>query len=261
MKGLQRTADTIADLWAASGKKVWRQKYRTPKGETENLAVSFGPEKGPRLIVGAHYDTCEPLPGADDNASGVAGLTELIFLLKQHAPVLKHRVDFVAYSTEEPPYFGTDLMGSAVHAKALKAAKANVLLMLSLEMIGYFTDQPKSQKFPLPGLSAIYPDVGNYIVVVGNMDSKANADKVVAQMKTHSKIGVHAINAPEVVPGIDFSDHRSFWKQGYPALMITDTAFLRNANYHTANDTPEKLNYEKMAEVVNGIYAVLTGWP
>lgn len=220
-----------------------------------NVIASFGPDTAERIVVGAHYDSAGPLPAADDNASGVAGLIELAYLLGQHPPVM--RVELVAYTLEEPPFFHTDAMGSAHHARSLKAAGVKIRMMFSLEMIGYFSDQTGSQLYPSPLLRLIYPSAGNFISVVGSTTQGFAARRIKAAMRAATPLPVYSINAPTLIPGVDFSDHLNYWKAGYPAFMITDTAFYRNTAYHTANDTPERLNYLKMAMVVQGVYAAI----
>lgn len=226
------------------------------KGKTyRNVIASFGPETPARIVIGAHYDAAGPLPAADDNASGVAGLIELAHLLGQHPPSM--RVELVAYTLEEPPYFHTDAMGSAHHARALKAAGVTVRMMLSLEMIGFFSDAPGSQLYPSPLLRAFYPSTGNFISIVGSTTQGLQVRRVKAAMRAATPLPVHSINAPALIPGVDYSDHLNYWNAGYPALMITDTAFYRNTAYHTPHDTPDRLNYQRMAMVVQGVYAAI----
>lgn len=220
-----------------------------------NVIATFGPEAGPRIIIGAHYDSHDGLPGADDNASGVAGLLELARMLEGHQ--LNRRVDLVAYALEEMPSFRTADMGSAHHAVQLRMDEVEVELMISLEMIGYFDDTPGSQSYPASFLSHLYPDKGNYIAVVGNLAQINAVRRVKKAMMTYADIPVASINAPAIIPGIDFSDHLNFWYEGYPAVMITDTADNRNKAYHTPQDTPEKLDYVRMGDVVNGVYGLV----
>lgn len=224
----------------------------------ENIILSFGPEAGERMVVGAHYDVCGDTPGADDNASAVAGLLELARMLNAAKPALNRRYDFVAYNFEEPPFFGTAKMGSAVHAAALAKAGVRVKLMICLEMIGYFTDAPDSQGFQHEQLRALYPHTGNFIVVVGKEGQEQAVKRVQQLMKENCSVDVQAINAPVSLPGVSLSDHRNYWAQGYQALMINDTSFLRNPHYHQPTDTIETLDFERMTEVVNGVYAALT---
>ncbi|UOF00610.1 M28 family peptidase [Bdellovibrio reynosensis] len=257
LAGLKEAAKYIENEWKKSGLKVAYQKFKAGKNTYENVVTTMGPSKGPRIVIGAHYDVAGPLPGADDNASGIAGLLEIARLIQQRKPTLKYRIDLVAYTLEEPPFFGSDQMGSAVHAKSLKELKAEVLFMLSLEMVGYFSDKKNSQSFPIPELAKIYPSTGNFIGVVGDPTSKALVTQVTRLMKQASKVDVQALNAPRELPGVSLSDHSSYWEYGYPAIMLTDTAFMRNPHYHTKGDTADTLDYKSMAEVVEGVYNVL----
>jgi hypothetical protein len=222
------------------------------RGPYRNVTASYGPEKGPRIIVGAHYDTAGPLPGADDNASGVAGLLELGRLLKKSPPSM--RTDLVAFSLEEPPYNRTPVTGSGHYAQTLKEQAVEVKAMLALEMIGYFSDQKKSQRYGIPFLRFLYSSEGNFIAVVGQWFDAGLTRQVTTAMRRQARLPVYRLQAPRFLPGVNFSDHNNFWTQGYPALMITDTAFLRNPYYHTKDDTAEKLDYERMARVVEGVF-------
>ncbi|HEV2802574.1 MAG TPA: M28 family peptidase [Pyrinomonadaceae bacterium] len=226
------------------------------RGRTyRNVIASFGPRTNDLIVVGAHYDTAGALPGADDNASGVAGLIELAYLLGRTSPAA--RVELVAFALEEPPYFRSPSMGSAVHAASLKSQGFAVRAMMSLEMIGYFSDQPDSQHYPVSALKAFYPSQGNFIVIVGKMDQGRLVRRVKKAMGDASPLPVYSINAPRSIPGVDFSDHLNYWNEGYDALMITDTAFYRNPHYHTSTDTPDTLDYRRMSMVVEGVYAAV----
>jgi Zn-dependent M28 family amino/carboxypeptidase len=236
---------------------VQEQKYQVDGHEYRNVIASFGPPAAERLIVGAHYDVCGDQPGADDNASAVAGLLETARLLQAHATTLKRRIDLVAFSLEEPPYFATEHMGSAVHAQSLHAAKVPVRAMICYEMIGYFSDAPGSQQFPTPALAALYPNTGNFITVVGKQGQEAFTQQMQALMQKHSAIDVQRINLPTAVGLAGLSDHRNYWTYGYQAVMINDTAFLRNPNYHQPTDTIDTLDFRRMAEVVNGVFGAL----
>lgn len=234
-----------------------RQSYHVDKEEFHNIILTFDSanDNSRTIVVGAHYDTAGGLAGADDNASGVAGLIELARLLSETKPsVLPTRIELVFYALEEPPYFKTKHMGSYIHAHRLKKAGRNVALMLSLDMIGYFSDQPHSQQYPMPYLDKIYPDVGNFIAIVGNLNNIGTVRAVKIHFRQSTSLPVYSINAPAFFTGIDFSDHYNYWIMGYPAVMITDTAFARNMAYHTAEDTADRLDYEKMAQVVQATY-------
>lgn len=252
---LDLTAAYIKELLTKAGGTVSEQPYRVEGVSYRNVIANFGPDTPDRMVIGAHYDTAGPLPGADDNASGVAGLIALATLFGKQPPPI--RVELVAYSLEEPPFFGTTGMGSSVHAKSLQQANVKVRAMISLEMIGYFSDQPNSQHFPIAPLKAIYPSTGNYIAVVGRLQDGLLVRRVKSCMTAATPLPVYSINAPSSLPGIDFSDQLNYWHAGYDAVMITDTAFYRNLNYHTEHDTYEKLDYKRMALVVEGVYAAV----
>lgn len=254
-ENLDRAAAWIRREFEKTGGPVSEQPFEAWGNSYRNVIVSFGPRSGERIIVGAHYDAAGEFPGADDNASGVAGLLELADLLAAEAPA--RRVDLVAYSVEEPPMFRTHHMGSVVHARALRHERVPVRAMISLEMIGYFTDAPRSQAFPLAVLRLFYPSEGNFITVVGRFGGGSLVRRIKRAMRGASPLPVYSINAPRSIPGVDFSDHASYWDTGYPAVMITDTAFYRNPNYHTIDDTPETLDYQRMAWVVGGVHAAV----
>ena len=252
---LDRVAAYVREQFLAASGRVVEQPFEVEGRTYRNVIASFGPETAERIVVGAHYDAYHPYPGADDNASGVAGLIELAGLLaKKDLPL---RIDLVAYTLEEPPYFHTPHMGSMVHAESLRKQGVKVRAMISLEMIGYFSDAPDSQSFPVSLLRAFYPSQGNFISVVGGVGDAGLVRRIKGAMRAGAPLPVYSINAPSFVPGIDFSDHLSYWNAGYPAVMITDTAFYRNHNYHTPNDTAEKLDYKRMALVVAGVYAAV----
>jgi hypothetical protein len=255
-ENLDRAAAYIKDEFSQTGAFVSEQAYRVQGRSYRNVIAHFGPETEERIVVGAHYDTAGPLPGADDNASGVAGLIELARLFARQQPPL--RVELVAFSLEEPPYFRTTGMGSSVHAQSLRQQNVRMRAMFSLEMIGCFLDTPNSQLFPVGVLSAFYPSTGNFIAVVGRLGDVLLVRRTKAAMRNAAPLPVYSINAPRFVPGVDFSDHMSYWEAGYSAVMITDTAFFRNRNYHTAEDTAEKLDYKRMAMVVEGVYAAVS---
>ncbi len=260
-ENMKRCADYIKTEFSKSSPRVSYQGYVINQQTYRNVIASFGPEEGKRIIVGAHYDSAGSTPGADDNASGVAGLIALAEKLASVERLkdkkLSTRIDLVAYALEEPPYFKTDQMGSAWHAFKMREEKVDIKLMISLEMLGYFSDQAESQQYPVPLLEWLYPDKGNYIAVVGLIHQGGIIKQAKTLMQAATSMDVYSINAPRMIPGIDFSDHLNYWNEGYPAIMITDTAFFRNHAYHTADDTPEKLNYEKMADVLSGVFNLI----
>jgi Zn-dependent M28 family amino/carboxypeptidase len=255
LDNIELAAQYIADELKAAGATVSTQEIQVGGRAYKNVIARFGPATGPLLVIGAHYDSYNITPGADDNASAVAGLLELARLLGHSRPI--RSIELVAYAFEEQPRASNADMGSAWHARALRAANREVSLMLSLEMIGYFTDAPKSQRFPAPGLSLLYPDRGDFIALVGKLSDYGLMRRVKSAMSGATSLPVHSINSPRSVPGIENSDHVNFWDAGYPALMVTDTAYLRNPNYHGPNDTWQTLDYRRMAQVVQAVYAVV----
>lgn len=252
---LNLTADYIKTIFKKSSDSVYIQEFAFDQKTYKNIICSFGTENKKRIIVGAHYDVCGDQEGADDNASGVTGLLELSRLLK--GKKLNYRIDLVAYSLEEPPYFRTELMGSYIHAKSLKESKAEVFGMISLEMIAYFKDEAKSQSYPLGILSLKYGNKGNYITLVKKFGSGAFVDQFVKNFKATKSILTKTFAGPPSLPGIDFSDHLNYWKFGYDAMMITDTSFYRNKNYHQKTDTIETLDIPRMSKVIDGLYSGL----
>ncbi len=257
---LNRVANYIENEFKACGLPVEIQEFEARGTVYKNIITSWGPANAPRVVLGAHYDVYGEMPGADDNASAVAGLLETARMVAEEKPDLAYRIDFVAYCLEEPPFFATDLMGSAVHARMLKVNGVKVIAMLCYEMIGYFSDEPHSQQFPHPALAQLYPHQGNFIVVVGKAGQEALIEKVKVLMQANAAIGVYSIAFPAMDGLAGLSDHRSYWAQGYPAVMINNSSFLRNPNYHTPNDTIDTLDFARMAEVVKGTFAAIKGF-
>lgn len=255
---LERAADFIEDSWRDAGASVSRQEWKAGGIRYQNVITSYN-EQGPkRLVIGAHYDVCGETPGADDNASGVAGLLALTRRLMADRPTLEYRIDFVAYCLEEPPYFGSELMGSYVHAQSLNADRADVIGMICLEMIGYYSSLPGSQRYPSEELATRYPSIADFIVVVGIEKYRDFNDNVYSAMKSAAPINVERIDFKSGESLAGLSDHRNYWSFGYPAVMINDTSFVRNPHYHQPSDTADTLNYEKMQGVVDGLYKVIT---
>ena len=248
---LEAAADYVEAQWTAQGHAVTRRPYTVDGREVVNLEVSI-PGRSPALVVvGAHYDSCDN-PGADDNASGVGALLELSGRLRGLEP--EHGIRLVAFANEEPPYFKDPAtMGSSVYARELRAEGAEVVAMLSLESVGYFRDEPGSQRYPAI-IAALYPDTGDFLAVVGKNRSRPLVRRVVDALERHGGVPVESIAAPATITGIDWSDHWSFWQAGWPAaVMITDTAVYRNPHYHQPTDTPDTLDYERLARVVNAL--------
>lgn len=252
---LGRLAEYIQQVFVKANGRTQLQTFVVDGKPYHNVIASYGPEEGERIIVGAHYDTAGQFPGANDNASGVAGLMALANLLKEAK--LSTRVDLVAFTLEEPPFFRTPSMGSAHYVRLLKSEEVRVRIMFSLETIGYFDDKQNSQKYPIGLMNWFYPDKANFIAVVGKFLEGSRVRKIKSAMKSANDLPVYSINAPATVPGVDFSDHVNFWSAGYPAVMITDTAFFRYDEYHLAGDTYDRLDYVRMAKVIQGVYAAV----
>ena len=257
LNSINKVVEYIKEEFQQMGVSSIEQKWMARKNEYSNIIASYEPLKSKRLIVGAHYDVFGDQPGADDNASAVAGLLETARMIFKNKPELDYGIDFVAYCLEEPPFFGSELMGSYVHAKSLKDDNIEVIGMICYEMIGYFSDEPNSQNFPSPELAALYPDVANFIIVVGIDQHQEFNSKVHRLMSKDSGIDVQIINFPESSGLAGLSDHRNYWTFGYPALMINDTSFIRNPNYHEKSDTIETLDFGKMTEVINSSYKAI----
>ena len=224
--------------------------------EYRNVSAFLGPRQGPRIVVGAHYDVAGAGPGADDNASGVAGLLELAQLLSAAEP--NQSVELVAYTLEEPPHFATDDMGSAHHARKLAADGVEVELMISLEMLGFYSEVEGSQEYPSAMLRAQYPSQGNYMAVVGRLADCDQAKAVQSSLMGASPLPVERLCVPGWIEpgwieGVALSDHRNYWEHGFHAIMITDTAYFRNPHYHETSDTYDTLDYTRMASAVSGI--------
>jgi hypothetical protein len=244
------------NLRTSGATEVGEQPYAVRGQQYRNVLGSFGPKDGPRLIIGAHYDVCGDQPGADDNGTGVAALLELARLLGQQ-PTLPYRIDLVAYTLEEPPFFRTKNMGSYVHAAALKAAGVPVRGMVALEMLGYFDDRKRTQKYPIGPLKFIYGSRGNYVTVAQKFGNGRFGRRFARRYRRVATLPVKRFKAPAWLPGIDFSDHLNYWKFGFPALLLTDTAFYRNRAYHTEDDTLARLDMRRLGLAVDALLAVL----
>jgi Zn-dependent M28 family amino/carboxypeptidase len=256
-KALQDASQYIEDFIKAQGYKVDSQEFVAGGRKVRNLVAEFNGGAGASseiVVVGAHYDTVPECPGADDNASGVAALLELARLLKTTHPASTLRL--VAFVNEEPPYFQTADMGSWVYAKQLRQRHENIVAAVSLETIGMYTDTPGSQHYP-QGFSLLYPSTGNFIGFVGNFSSRRLVREMVRSFRQTTAFPSEGTAAPEWIGGVGWSDHWSFWQEGYPAVMITDTAPFRNKNYHLPSDTRNTLEYDRMARVVHGLARVI----
>jgi hypothetical protein len=256
-KNLDRCADYILAHFEKAGADTSIQEFTVLGKKYQNVIGFFGDKTGERIVIGAHYDAYIDRPGADDNARGVSGLIELAYLIGKEK--INTGIEFVAYTLEESPFFGTQDMGSAHHARLLHDRKVRVKCMIALEMIGYFSSEPGSQLYPIPVLKIFYPNKGNFIAIVGRLDERKIVKKIKGLMKGATDLPVYSVNAPLIIAGIDFSDHRNYWKYGNDAVMITDTAYYRNQEYHEPGDTAERLNYELMGKVVIQVLEAIKG--
>jgi Zn-dependent M28 family amino/carboxypeptidase len=252
-----RAAAYLEGELSAMGYTVAAQEYDAHGQRWRNLEATLRGSAQPEeiIVVGGHYDTAPGAPGADDNGSGVAGVLELArsFAGKPATRTIR----FVFFGTEEPPSFPWGAMGSRHYADAARARGDRIVAMLSIESIGYYDSHPGTQRYPFP-LSLAYPDVGDFIGFVSNLRSRPLVRRAIATFRSAMPFPTQGAALPSWVPGVWWSDHWSFWRQGYRAIMITDTAPFRNPFYHTAQDTPDKLDYDRMARVVDGLEAVLT---
>lgn len=257
---LDQVAEYIYDEFDKFGDSTYYQEFNVSSRTYKNVITSFGPKGAERIIIGAHYDVCGNQPGADDNATGVVGLLELARLLYtelQYDIELDYRIDLVAYTLEEPPSFRTENMGSYVHANYLFTNNIPVKGMICLEMLGYFNDAKKSQDYPLKILKLIYGSRGDYITVVQKFGSGQLSRSFKRKMKRNKFIKTKSFKAPAGLTGIDFSDHLNYWKFGYSAVMITNTGFYRNKNYHEKSDRIETLDIERLKATIDQVFASL----
>lgn len=253
---MQATVAYLEKELAALGYLVARQHYVVRGVTAANLEVEIRGIRQPDeiVVVGAHYDTVAGSPGANDNGSGVAALLELARLFSDLDPA--RTVRFVFFANEEPPFFFSDTMGSAVYAARCRERKERIVAMISLETMGCYCDEPASQHYPFP-FSLFYPDTGNFIAFVGNIGSRWLVREAIGAFRRHAAFPSEGLAAPGFVPGVGWSDHLSFWREGYRAIMVTDTAFYRYAPYHSEEDTAEKLDYARLARVVGGLASVI----
>ena len=253
-RALAAAADYIAGEWRQQGYACELEAFSAQGASCANLmATRRGRSRASGiLLIGAHYDTVHGSPGADDNASGVAALLELSRAFAAVEPDLTVR--FVAFTNEEPPFFLTDLQGSAVHARAARARGERIALMVSLEMLGYYDDRPGSQRYP-PVFGWFYPDRGDFLAFVAELRSRRLLRRTAETFRAVSDFPLETCATFRWIPGVAWSDHCPFWRCGYRATMVTDTSFYRNPWYHTARDTPDTLDYRRFAAVVDGLAA------
>jgi Zn-dependent M28 family amino/carboxypeptidase len=258
LESLERVCNYLKSEFQQYGLEPLEQKYTVQGSEYKNIIASYNPEKQRRMIVGAHYDVCGDQPGADDNASAVAGLLETARMVAEANPDIDYGIDFVSFCLEEPPFFGTREMGSYIHAESINEYKADVIGMINFEMIGYFHDG--NQEYPDARLKEIYPEKANFIMVVGRQAYRDFNRKVYEMMKADAGIDVQLIDDPLIEGLASMSDQRSYWEFDIPALMINDTSFIRNPNYHQMSDDIDTLSFDHMREVVTSTYKAVIGF-
>lgn len=270
---LEQAAAYIEYIWKKQNLSVTRQEFQadalSAKPKISSDSLSFPSQtftaknivtelRGKKnnediILVGAHYDSVYDCPGANDNGSGVAALLEISRVLSKDKFVPDRTIRFVAFTNEEPPFFRSKQMGSFQYAQKCHNEKQGIACMLCLETIGYYSDEPNSQRFPHRGFGMIFPKAGNFVSFIANMASSKQLSKCVGAFRTTTKFPSEGIAIPEIIPGVDFSDQQNFWEFGYPGIMVTDTAFYRYPHYHELTDTPDKINYETLARVVSGL--------
>jgi hypothetical protein len=252
---LNTAADFIENSFSSAGLQPRRDSYDLHGRACHNIEAEIRGARPEILLIGAHYDSVLGAPGANDNGSGVAAM--LALARRFAGKPAQHTLRFVAFVNEEPPYFLTGQMGSFVYAGRCKAHGDRISAMISLETIGYFSDAPHSQTYPAPGLGVFYPSIGNFIGFVSNVPSRHLLRRAIALFRKHANIPSEGAALPAFIPGVSWSDQWSFWQHGYPGIMITDTAPFRYPHYHSATDTPDKLDYDRFALVVSGIEKVI----
>jgi Zn-dependent M28 family amino/carboxypeptidase len=253
---LVMAADYIRATLADAGYEVHLQPYEVAGKICENVEVDVRGRDKPDdiIVIGAHYDSVQGSPGANDNASGVAATLALAraFAKTTQAQTLR----FVLFANEEPPFFQTEYMGSRVYALRSREHGEKIVLMLSLETIGYYSDEPGSQHLLFP-LDLIYPSTGNFIAFVSNVENGFLVRQLVGSFRRQAQFPCEGGALWGLLPGVGWSDHWAFWKEGFPAVMVTDTALFRYPGYHSNSDRPEFVQYERMARVVSGLRAVV----
>jgi Zn-dependent M28 family amino/carboxypeptidase len=253
---LEAAAQYVEQALAGTGRPVATQRFLSGPVEVRNIEVEIrgGTLASEIIIVGAHYDSVVGAPGANDNGSGVAAVIELARLIAAEQPARTLR--FVAFVNEEPPFYHSEEMGSRHYARRSKERGERIRAMFSLETIGYYSDAPGSQRYPFP-LGFFYPSTGNFVAFVSNLSSRSLLHEAIASFRRQAGIPSEAVAAPAWIPGVDWSDHWSFGREGWPALMVTDTALYRYPHYHAPEDTPDKVDYERLARLVTGLRAML----
>lgn len=261
-EALERAARHVEGALAAAGYRPAAQPFAAAGQTVRNIEAVVEPRPGAAagtLVVGAHYDSWGIAPGANDNGTGTAAVLALARRLADLRGKTNLRIRFVLFVNEEPPFFKTEAMGSLVYARRLAASKEPVLGMLSLETLGFYSERPNSQHYP-PPLGMLYPTTGDFVAFVGLTSSRAFVRRTVRDFRAHAPFPSVGGTAPGFVQGIDWSDHWSFEQVGIPALMLTDTAPFRYPHYHSRDDTPDKVDYRRLARVTAGLERMVRAW-
>lgn len=257
VKVLDQVAGYIYSVFDQYADTTYYQPYMVDGKTYRNVVCRFGSKiNKPIMVVGAHYDVCGNQEGADDNASGVTAILELARMMK--GKTLDRPLEIVAYTLEEPPYFRTPYMGSNIHAQSLKQSNTPVYGMVAIEMIGFFSDTKGSQQYPVKVMKVAYGTKGDYILLLKKNGYGEFVKNFSKQFNNAKTIETSNLKAPSKIQGVDFSDHLNYWNAGYDAMMVTNTAFYRNKNYHQTTDTMETLDIPRMANVIDGIYYAIT---
>lgn len=253
---LELSANYIEEVFASYGYSPERQTYQYGERDVSNIEVEIkgGDLSGETVVIGAHYDSVWGSPGANDNASGVACVLELARLLAGTKPV--RTIRFVAFVNEEAPYFETEHQGSYVYARRSRERGERVTAMISVETVGYYSDEKGTQKYPFP-FNLFYPKTANFVGFVGNLKSRNLVHRAIRSFRDKGAFPSEGVASPEFIEGVGWSDHNPFWQFGYSAIMVTDTAFFRYEHYHTGEDTPDKIDYGSMARIVEGLRSVV----
>ncbi|NIQ94844.1 MAG: M20/M25/M40 family metallo-hydrolase [Desulfuromonadales bacterium] len=256
---LEQAAGYIEGELKEAGCPVRAHEYTLQGKTARNIVAELAGSERPEeiVVVGAHYDSVMGSPGANDNATGVAALLELGRSLCDERP--RRTLRLAAFVNEEPPFFKTHEMGSRVYAKEARQRGEKIVAMVSLETIGYYSDAEESQMFPFPPLRFFYPTRGNFVAFVSNFRSRALLQRSLKGFRAATDFPAEGLAAPEWLIGVDWSDQWSFWRSGYPAIMITDTAPFRYRHYHTMRDTPDKVDYGALARVKSGLVGMVRG--
>lgn len=255
-EALAGAADYIEQQLRGFGYATRDLSFRSDGIDVRNIDAerAGGARAGDIVVLGGHYDTVDSSPGANDNGSGIAAMLELARLYASVPPAVTLR--FAAFVNEEPPFFMTEEMGSLVYARACRGRNDRIIAMYALETIGYYTEDPGTQEYPEP-FHLLFPSIGDFIAMVANFRSATLLVRTIDAFRRQSSLPALGAPAPESVPGVSWSDHWSFWQQGYPAVMLTDTAPFRYPHYHAPTDTPDKLDYARMAALVHGMTSVI----